>query len=131
MAPRTKQRKPTVRFVRVPTGSLLKLEIDDGKRRFDGAFVKLTPRLRRSERASFDAAAAVKSILDRGAVAAVAVPVTIPDSGAIPEAKADRAQHTDPRLAVRTWFYEAGIPESEESLAAIDACLRILDEVGL
>jgi len=131
MAPRTKQRKPKVRFVGVPTVSLLKLESDDGKRRFDGAFVKLAPKLRRSERAGFDAAAAVRSLLERGAVAAVAVPVTIPDAGAVPEAKEERAQHTDPRLAVRTWFYESGIPESPESLAALDGCLRILDEVGL
>lgn len=112
-----------VRFVEVPTAPLIKLEVDDG-RSVAGAFVKLAPRLRRSERASFDAAAAVRALAARGAVAVVVAPVIIPDD----VERRPSAGRVDARGEVLAWF---GEQMSEDAVEAAKQCMRILDEVGL
>lgn len=120
--------KSRVQFVEVPTAAVLKLELDDG-RDVAGAFVRLTPRLRRSEREAFDVAAAERSLLKRGAAAAVAVPITIPDKVDGPIPSSDRSKgRVDARAEVDAWF---GREPSEDAAVARDACLAILDEVGL
>lgn len=114
-----------VRFVKVPTAELLKLDHDDG-RDVKGSFVKLAPRLRRSEREAFDTGAAERALLDRGAVAAVAVPVVIPDQ--VVQKVVSSARSVDAHAEITAWFGEAPVGDA---MAALDRCLHILDEVGL
>lgn len=112
----------SVRFVELPTSPVLKLDCDDG-RPVDGAFVRLAPRLRRSERGAFDAALARQTLKSRGAVVVVTSPVLIPDeSGSRPA----RQRHVDERAELRAWFGDSPDAEATE---ALDGCLRIVDEL--
>jgi hypothetical protein len=132
MPPRTRKRptSPTeskVRFVTVPTAALIKLEVDDG-RDVTGAFVRLSPRLRRSERAAFDVSAAERGLYDRGAIVAVAAPVMIPDTQETKRSAKQAAASVDARAELSAWF---GDEPSDEAAEALRGCLAILDEVGL
>lgn len=126
MARTRAQQIPRLRFVELPTAPLIKLERDDG-RSVEGAFVKLAPRLRRSERAAFDAVAATKALLERGAVAVVIAPVLLPDEVARVETDMT-PRRVDARTEVRAWF---GDEPSEENTFALEGCMQILDQVGL
>jgi hypothetical protein len=115
-----------LRFVELPTAPLIKLERDDG-RCVEGAFVKLAPRLRRSERAAFDASAATKALLGRGAVAVAIAPVLLPDEVARVEVGA-APRRVDARDEIRSWF---GSELGDEPASAMQGCMQILDQVGL
>jgi hypothetical protein len=115
---------PVVRFVEVPTARVLKLEVDDGSD-VRGSFVKLVPRLRRSERHGFDAAAAVAGLKARGAAVVVAAPVLVPDQKPPVEVGTGVV---DARAEVSAWF---GDTPSGEQAKALRGALQILDEVGL
>jgi hypothetical protein len=124
------QQGTTLRFVELPTASLIKLERDDG-RNVEGAFVKLTPRLRRSERAAFDASAATKALLGRGAVAVTVAPVLLPDEVGRPVVVGESHRRVDAREEVRTWFAEEHADVTPEKESACEGCIQILDQVGL
>lgn len=119
------KRAPTssVRFVVLPSSPVIKLESDDG-RCVDGAFVRLAPKLRRSEREAFDASAAKQLLRDRGAIAVVTSPVMLPDDEARP--RRSRSQNVDARDEIRAWF---GAAPSAEAAEAREGCLRIVDEL--
>lgn len=111
------------RFVQVPTADVLKLEHDDG-RSLKGAFVRYAPKLRRSERGSFDAAEIRRTFKARGATVVITSPVLLPDL--IATADVDSGTHVDPREELRAWF---GADSSDEGVEALEGCLRILDEL--
>ena len=111
------------RFVHVPTADVLKLETDDG-RALDGAFVRYVPKLRRSERGSFDAAEIRRALKARGAAVVIMSPVLLPDL--VSPADIDSGTHADPREELRAWF---GADGSDEGVEALEGCLRILDEL--
>ena len=112
-----------IRFVQVPNSPVLKLERDDG-RDVAGAFVRYAPRLRRSEREAFDVRAVEAALRARGARVVVASPVLLPDEA---EAKRSEASTLDARDEVRAWFAN---DDTNDGRAALERCLRILDEVG-
>lgn len=112
-----------VRFVHVPTADVLKLESDDG-RELKGAFVRYSPKLRRSERGSFDAAEIRRAFKARGATVVITSPVLLPDL--ISPTDVDSGTHVDPREELRAWF---GADSSDEGVEALEGCLRILDEL--
>ncbi len=97
----------------------------------EGSFVRLVPRLTRAEREGFDVAAAVQALLARGALAAVATPLTVPDrEAALEEPVAD---NLEPRGEVEDWFRAIAATSSlgPEVDAARELCLGIVEEVGL
>lgn len=109
--------------MRLPNAPVLKLEVDDG-RDLTGAFVRYAPKLRRSEREAFSVRAAETAMRERGARVAVASPVLLPDEG---EVARYAPSSFDARDEVRAWF--AG-DDTDDGRAALERCLRILDEVG-
>lgn len=116
-----------VRFVELTTANVIRMELDDG-RDVRGAFVKLAPRLARSERAGFDGTEMVKALKARGAAAVALTPVIIPDRSAAPEAKA-QGQRVDERAEVRSWFGDEAQRDPVVG-EALQGCLQILDDVG-
>lgn len=119
-----KRRAAKVRRVEVGTSEVLRLEADDG-RDVRGAYVRLAPRLRSSERRAFDAAGAVDALRARGAAAAVFSPTTVPDAVGRERAPAG---HLDARAEVDAWFGPA--PEAAEAEAKAEV-LRLIDGAGL
>jgi hypothetical protein len=117
-----------VRFVELTTANVIKMELDDG-RDVRGAFVKLAPRLARSERAGFDGTEMVKALRARGAAAVSLTPIIIPDRSAAPEAKAKGQQRVDERDEVRSWFGDEAQRDPVVG-EALQGCLQILDDVG-
>ena len=119
----SRKRGPKFRRVEVGTAEVLRLEVDDG-RDVRGAYVRLAPRLRSSERRAFDAAGAVDSLRARGAAAAVFSPTTVPD--AVGREEAPRG--VDARAEAAAWFGPAPEGDAAEALAEV---LRLIDGVGL
>ena len=111
-------------FGKFATANVLKLEEDDGTRRFEGAFVRYAPRLRKRERDAFSAREAERSLIARGARVAVASLVLVPDEV---EVQRMTVSSVDAREHVRAWF---GTNDGADEALACERALVILDEVG-
>lgn len=93
-----------------------------------GAYVKVAPSLRPSEREGLDLPALRRSLEERGALGVVWEPRALPESrtesAPIPEA-------VDPREAIRGWFErQAGVDDATRE-AALELCLRLAEEEGI
>lgn len=93
-----------------------------------GAYVKVAPALRPSEREGLDLPALRRSLEERGALGVAWEPRTLAESRTervpVPEA-------VDPREAIRSWFErQAGIDDATRE-AALELCLRFAEEEGI
>lgn len=112
MRTRTKQ-PPTIvsRLISIPDSAMVivrDLEKELGGDQLNGAYVKVQPTLRASERASFDIKAIRTRLLAAGAVAVVSAPVVLPDArDGVLEADKAPTQHVTPEQHLRAWFETA------------------------
>lgn len=119
---------PTTRMIEVdsvadvltPSGTAVARVLPD----VEGAFVKLRPVLRASERASWDGGAMASRLREHGARGVVLAPVVVPDEGRLSEvARAD-----SPTAAVEAWFASMPGVDPEDRDAARETALRYLAE---
>jgi len=92
-----------------------------------GALVKLAPVIKSSERASFDAAAAKRSLLEAGAIAVALAPRVVPDGVVTSRRDAAIRRAAAPYDAISAWFETAAGLDDDQRAAATDAALAIYD----
>jgi hypothetical protein len=93
-----------------------------------GAYVKVAPRLRPSEREGIDLPALRRSLEERGAIGVAWEPRALAESRteAVPPPEA-----VDPREAIEDWFgRQVGVDE-ETRAAGLELCLRLAEEEGV
>ncbi len=93
-----------------------------------GAYVKVAPSLRPSEREGLDLPALRRSLEERGAIGVAWEPRAVAESRteavATPEA-------VDPREAIKDWFgRQVGVDEETRD-AGLELCLRLAEEEGI
>lgn len=97
-----------------------------------GAYVKVAPTIRTSERASVDQKAVKERLLAAGAVAVVVAPVVVPDA---PEARTEALEADNearsPEWYLRDWFGGAKAAEPEVIEAALVQAVATVGEAGL
>lgn len=93
-----------------------------------GAYVKVAPALRPSEREGIDLAALRKSLEERGALGIAWEPRAVAESRT--EAK-EAPEVVDPREAIRGWFKRQVGVDEETRAAGLELCLRFAEEEGI
>lgn len=93
-----------------------------------GAYIKIAPQIRVSERSQFDSKAVREELLAAGAVAVVVAPTVVPD---------ERRQTSDkpqpimtPETLIREWFEGVKLPAAVKK-AAIEEALTSVRDAGL
>lgn len=137
-APRAAKAPGAVEFVERPDAAMLVLRApavevfsDHEASEFRGAYVKVMPTLRSSERSHFDAASVSAKLRELGATAVVIAPVIVPDGVAQrPEAPAEQR----PRSAqqwLEQWFDNLTGAAPSLADAAETEALASAEEAGL
>lgn len=134
VGPAIRGRRHGVEFVDVPQPGMV---ITNGSvcgsvELLAGAYVKVSPTLRSSERAGYDSQAVRERLLAAGAVAVVVVPVVVPDS--VEDVRRAAAPTVAPKLPeqhLRDWF--DGVKGVDPTLVsrAMDEAAATVCEVGL
>lgn len=120
---------PLVELDGVPSEDAPMAHRADFDQTVSGAFVKVMPVLRRSERDGFIDADARRRVLAAGARACVIRPVIVPD--VVAKSAPERAR-LNPRDELRRWVAEHMLAARDEMLdALLTHCDGILSEVGL
>lgn len=94
---------PGYRFIDVEQPGMVVVRVVDGAGSVSGAYVKVAPTLRASERTFLDTKAVRQSLLDAGAVAVIVAPVVLPD-GVENREQLPPAVIRTPEEHLRSWF---------------------------
>lgn len=132
LVPPTRQSEPNVQFLDVRQAGMVVLRENDGEPLdVEGAYVKVAPTVRSSERFTLDQKLVRERLLSAGAVAVVVAPVVVPD---VTEARTEAlgAQETrSPERHLRDWFAGAKAAEPEVIEEALGEALATVGAVGL
>jgi hypothetical protein len=118
-----------VRLFEVPTTPLVQIDRWPMPAGLDvrGALVKLSPVIKSSERAGFDAASAKRELLAAGALAVSLAPKVVPDGIVTSRRDAAIRRAAAPHDAISAWFETAAGLDAGQRAAATDAALAIYD----
>lgn len=107
----------------VQIGSVADVETTD----VEGRLVKLAPTVRASEKDAFDGTGLADRLRERGALAVVLAPRTIPDT----KQSREEIETADPRELVAGWFAEQLAISETVSAAAQELVLETMEAEGL
>jgi hypothetical protein len=120
----------SVHFLDVPQAGMVVLRENDGERLdVEGAYVKVSPTVRTSERFTIDQKLVRTRLLDAGAVAVIVAPVVLPD-GVENREQLPPAVIRTPEEHLRSWF--AGV-KAEKGMVemALNEALQSVRAAGL
>ena len=122
-----------VQFIDVRQAGMVVLRENDGEPLdVEGAYVKVAPTVRTSERFTVDQKLVRERLLGAGAVAVVVAPVVVPDA---PEARTEALGASDearsPEWHLRDWFAGAKAADPEVIEEALGEALATVGAVGL
>jgi hypothetical protein len=104
------------------------IDLDDAK----GAYVKVAPTVRSSERSGIDTKAIRERLLAAGALAVVVAPIVVPDSMSdLSSPSSEPPRVLSPEQHLREWFAAVKGASSEQVRAALEQALVSVSEAGL
>lgn len=119
------------RFIEIPDAALILVrELAEAHTDVTGAFIKVQPTIRASERSTLDVKLIRQRYLDAGAAAVVVTPIVIPDSRQGVLAPVSALERHTPEEYLRAWF-ENAMASPEVIERAIADALGSMSEAGL
>jgi hypothetical protein len=105
-------------------------ELENLEGELKGAFVKVAPTVRASQRSSIDARAIVKTLTDAGAAAVVVAPIIVPDVAVKDVPKDRKAAVQKPEVHLRAWLDAVKATKAIKD-SALQEALTSVQEAGL
>lgn len=121
-------KRARVKFVPVSSATLLELADERADVTVAGAYVKVAPTIRASEREAFDATRVVESLRGRGARAVLVAPTVVADARVETKRAEKVVSASSARDATRAWFEQLAGLSDEDRAACIELAERYIEE---